>query len=299
MKLIKAVDEYLEYCRDVLKLSEATMVNKRSVYGRLCAYCGDISLRRLSYRHINSWIGEVMRSGKVSGNTMRHYCLSICALVNYFDNMGYRHKIKIILINIPKRQRPSERVFYSYEEIRDVIAGADDQAGLMIAIAFDTGIRVSALSRLRLKNFNGRQLKYIDKGNKLMEGYISEATFNMLTDYINKYSLTDYLWGKFVRGVGCSTVTARDLMAKAFMSRAKELKKNGGDIWLIERLESFHPHALRHSFATDLQMKGASLMEMQKLLGHESVVTTERYLHGFDGNMNAVFEKYKGSEAWF
>lgn len=299
MKLIKAVDEYLEYCRDVLKLSDNTIINKRSTYGRFCAYCGNISLRRLSYKHVNGWISEVVRGGEVSQNTTQSYCRNICAFIKYLDNMGYKHGVKIALINIPRRRERSERVFYSYEEIRNVIAGADDQAGLMIAIAFDTGIRISALSRLRLKNFNGRQLKYIDKGKKLRESYISEATYKMLVDYVDKYDLTDYLWGWFVRGVGCCTATARAFMTEAFINRAEELKKRGGDANLIARLEAFHPHALRHSFATDLQIKGASLMEMQKLLGHESVVTTEKYLHGFDGKIGAIFEKYKGLEAWF
>ena len=68
--------------------------------------------------------------------------------------------------------------------------------------------------------------------------------------------------------------------------------------WLREAFaaagfEGFYPHALRHSFATDLQIRGASVMEIKEMIGHESVATTERYLHGFDGRMRELFDKYR------
>ena len=40
-----------------------------------------------------------------------------------------------------------------------------------------------------------------------------------------------------------------------------------------------HPHRLRHSYATDLLRRGASLEEVRRLLGHAAITTTVRYLH--------------------
>lgn len=57
---------------------------------------------------------------------------------------------------------------------------------------------------------------------------------------------------------------------------------------------NFQIHELRHSFATDLQKKGARIEEIQKLMRHGDPAITQRYLHGLDGVLGDVWAKYKG-----
>ncbi len=56
------------------------------------------------------------------------------------------------------------------------------------------------------------------------------------------------------------------------------------------------PHALRHSFATHLKSNGASLIELQKLLGHESIVDTQRYAHVDFKDLRAAIAKHPSNQ---
>lgn len=278
----KQIDEYLNYCENVRRMSEQTLHGKRWICRELLKTIKIDSLNELSNKHINEWIAEQTARG-CSGRTINSRLVNLVAMLRYFQDMGISFpKLKLRLI-IKCKEQPPRRVYYTREQIEQVLRYADHLEWLLIKLCFDCGLRISELRNLRLMNLNGRMVTFIGKGSKARESYMSKEAKSRLDDWIQRNRISDFIW---VRTPGknepMSVEDIRYLMRKPFYQAG---------------FKNFYPHALRHSFATDIQKHGASLMETKEMLGHARIETTERYVHGLEGHLEYFFDKYKFTTA--
>lgn len=278
----KQIDEYLNYCENVRRMSEQTLHGKRWICREFLKTIKIDSLSELSNKHINEWIAEQTARG-CSGRTINSRLVNLVAMLRYFQDMGISFpKLKLRLI-IKCKEQPPRRVYYTREQIEQVLRYADHLEWLLIKLCFDCGLRISELRNLRLMNLNGRMVTFIGKGSKARESYMSKEAKNHLDDWIQRNRISDFIW---VRTPGknepMSVEDIRYLMRKPFYQAG---------------FKNFYPHALRHSFATDIQKHGASLMETKEMLGHARIETTERYVHGLEGHLEYFFDKYKFTTA--
>ena len=278
----KQIDEYLNYCENVRRMSEQTLHGKRWICREFLKTIKIDSLNELSNKHINEWIAEQTARG-CSGRTINSRLVNLVAMLRYFQDMGISFpKLKLRLI-IKCKEQPPRRVYYTREQIEQVLRYADHLEWLLIKLCFDCGLRISELRNLRLMNLNGRMVTFIGKGSKARESYMSEEARSRLDDWIQRNRISDFIW---VRTLGknepMSVEDIRYLMRKPFYQAG---------------FKNFYPHALRHSFATDIQKHGASLMETKEMLGHARIETTERYVHGLEGHLEYFFDKYKFTTA--
>lgn len=278
----KQIDEYLNYCENVRRMSEQTLHSKRWICREFLKTIKIDSLSELSNKHINEWIAEQTARG-CSGRTINSRLVNLVAMLRYFQDMGISFpKLKLRLI-IKCKEQPPRRVYYTREQIKQVLRYADHLEWLLIKLCFDCGLRISELRNLRLMNLNGRMVTFIGKGSKARESYMSEEARSRLDDWIQRNRISDFIW---VRTPGknepMSVEDIRYLMKKPFYQAG---------------FKNFYPHALRHSFATDIQKHGASLMETKEMLGHARIETTERYVHGLEGHLEYFFDKYKFTTA--
>ena len=167
----------------------------------------------------------------------------------------------------------------STDEIDKIISSAfSKKYGLrnqaIIEIMYSCGLRVSELTEMKISNifFDESLIKILGKGNKERFIPLSNIAKKLLYNYI-KYNRKKLSYDKqsvdivFLnnRGKKLTRVMVYNIINDAALE-AKISKK-------------ISPHTLRHSFATHLIENGADIISIQKMMGHENVVTTEKYLH--------------------
>ena len=162
--------------------------------------------------------------------------------------------------------------FISVDEVLSILdsfeVGTPLEPQVLFLLLYGCGLRVSEACQLKWQDIqtNSRRLLIKGKGNKERVAAAPAITIRYLEKLKaeqKKNSLSD---GTFVFG------------DKALDSRTAYawIKNQGQKAGLLNPL---HPHALRHSFATHILSSGANLRTLQELLGHESLVATEKYTH--------------------
>tara|TARA_B100000767_G_scaffold134128_1_gene127300 strand:+ start:61 stop:963 length:903 start_codon:yes stop_codon:yes gene_type:complete len=166
------------------------------------------------------------------------------------------------------------------EEIDEIIINIklSSKTGLrniaIIELLYSCGLRVSELINLKISDlfFKESLIKVTGKGNKERFVPISTQSQIYISDYLDKIRSFHKIKKGFEdtlflneRGTSLSRVMIFIILKQ--LSKLSKINKKIG------------PHTLRHSFATHLIENGADLITIQKMMGHESITTTERYLH--------------------
>jgi integrase/recombinase XerD len=186
------------------------------------------------------------------------------------------------LIDLPKITRKLPEVL-SIDEIDAIFAACDmsDPLGrrnrTMLELLYSSGLRVSELVNLRMNHIflNEGIVRVIGKGNKERLVPLGDSAKTQIENY-----LQDRL----------QQATQKDGEGILFLNRRGSRLTRNMVFMIIKKLcdqagieKCVSPHTFRHSFATHMIEGGADLLAVKEMLGHESVTTTEIYLH-MDGN---------------
>lgn len=276
------IEEYLNYC-NARQMTQQTMDTKTRVLYKFAELNLIDDMSNCTNQVINKWM-SMQSSGeatgnKISGRTINCRMAHIIAFAKYLRDMDYAIPLKLRLIE-PVREMPPRRKWFTREQVEMAMEGARPLARLLIAITFDSGLRASELRNLKLENINNREIRLIGKGNKEGVVFITTETKELLDEWIDQRNITSYLWPSpaYDDGRPYSIDELRYMMRREF-------ERVG--------IDGFYLHAMRHSFATDIQNRGASISQAQKLLRHSNSTTTEIYLHALDSGMISVYDKLK------
>ena len=274
-KIEKQVIDYLNYCEKVRGMSSATMRAKQNILKRFVMVTKVGNLQGLTNEIFNIWVSNLTERG-VTPRSINTYNATIMAMVHYYRSVGMDIPLQTSLVG-KLREGTVRRQFYTYAEIEQAIKFANYETRLMIKIMYETGMRIAELTHLTVSDFTGRRIQFIGKGRKPREVYVRRDTLQEIHKFFEIREITSGYIFATLNGEPPTVATVRKRLCKPF---------------ILAGIEGFYPHALRHSFATSLQMRGASVEEIKEMMGHESIATTERYLHGFDGRLEELFDKY-------
>ena len=219
----------------------------------------------------------------------------ISGLKSFFNFLmfeNYREDSPLELIEVPKIGRKLPDTL-SVEEIDAIIAAVDlstpegERNRAIVETLYSCGLRVSELVNLKISDlfFEEGFIKVTGKGSKQRFVPIGTST----QKYINLYKDS-------VRNVLDIKKGHEDTL---FLNRRGKGLTRAMIFTIIKRLaekielnKNISPHTFRHSFATHLLENGADLRSIQLMLGHESITTTEIYMHLDRKFLNEVVNKY-------
>lgn len=252
------VVEYLERVRP--RVSKNTMVNKISCLKNMSEIFGYKYLSEITEEDFYNYIQNI------SSGSAKTYQMFLNTLLNEAEECGFN--VPVLKIKIGKR--PPARVRYlTDEEAKRLLENChNEKLKLLIKMALMTGMRKMEMLNLTWQN--------IDLKARLI--HIEESKNGER------------------RSIPISDSLMRELKAiEEKNSNEKVFKEIKSLYYLFERLlkkseiENFHFHDLRHTFASWLAIKGVSLYTIKELLGHKSIIMTQRYAHlSPDSRQNAV-----------
>ena len=237
---------------------------------------------------IRGWMEEMMDKGNNATSINRR----LSALRSFYRFALSRHLVKrdpSHMIKGPKKEKPLPK-FIREADIDRLLEPEmwkdtydDLLARTIILILYTTGLRLSELVGLddEMVDFVNSQLKVTGKRNK--QRIIPFG--NELAEELRKYiAVRDE---KVVRVTPGLLLTEKGKRISPLKVRDIVINKLG----LVTTQKKRSPHVLRHSFATAMLNHEAGLESVKKLLGHESLATTEIYTHTTFEQLKAVYKK--------
>jgi integrase/recombinase XerD len=266
-----AVKRFIEFMENTFEISETVEISKKHIL----AY-----IRELNNYYAPSSASQHFTIIHVFFDFLEDYCI-----IEYSPFRTIHEK----RIKIPKRlpttltieeicrilaaaYTSDSTVYYAAVEGKDILHYRDC---LVLEFLFNTGMRVNELCGLKPSDYDTENgiIRFIGKGNKERKCYITVSHIPKLyknyMDMRKKYLKKSGKTGQtiFINRFGnaLSDQGVRAIVTK--YSNAAGIRKN------------VTPHVFRHSFATLLMEQGVNLRYIQEYLGHETILTTQRYLH--------------------
>lgn len=285
----KLINDFLNYLDNEKNYSSHTLKNYHHDLNVFFKFIKNKKIVNIEYNDIRNYLSYLYEINYSKTTIARH----ISTLRSFFKYL-YQEKIikdnPMVLVSNPKLDKKLPK-FLNYKEMEMILNIPDSKTviglrdGLILEMLYSTGLRVSELANIKIKdiNFSEQKIKILGKGNKERYVLFGTVCLKKLNDYLKN---------------------SRNELISNFTTDYLFLNKKGRPITdrsirtIIDNIASqaslkmhISPHVIRHTFATHMLNEGADLKSVQELLGHENLSTTQIYTHVSNEHLRNVYLK--------
>lgn len=274
-------DSFLEYLEAERNYSSATIESYAKDLAEFQDFMEgqnpDASWTSIQSDDVREWVIYLLDEQRLAASSVNRKLSALRSYYKYLRRMGRVGVNPMEKVTAPKKRKPlphfvreseMDRLLELTKEDRSFI-GIRDR--LVLMVFYETGIRRAELLGMTDASVDlaARQIKVTGKRNKQRIVPFGEELAREFEAYLNAR--------EELQGVKDPMLFVNENGAAVTESQVSNLVKKY--LSMVTTIEKKSPHVLRHSFATAMLNNHADLTSIQKLLGHESVATTEIYTH--------------------
>ena len=238
---------------------------------------------KISANDIRLYLYTYQKEHNISNRTLDCRRTIICSYFGWMASEEYINKNPAINITPIKYERKHKKPMsqLDLEKVRNACETKREKA--IVEMLYSTGCRVSELEHLNISdiNFETKEVMLFGKGNKHRVSYLNAKAEISLRNYLKERTDNDealFVYNK--KPYSRLKKSGIELIIKNIVNRT-----NGVDVHVT-------PHVFRHTTATHSLNHGMNVVEVSKLLGHESIETTMQYISTSSESIKNNYQKY-------
>lgn len=266
------IEDFCDHLRLVVGRSDATVRGYRSDLFNMVTCIPD--LKSFTLPHLREWLGKAVDEGK-SRATLARRTASIKSFSTWAVKNGLIDNDEAARLVSPRVSRDLPKILgtaQAGEFVGNAASRTEEEFRrdtAILELLYATGMRVSELSGLDIGDVDRqrRMVRVLGKGNKERMIPFGEAADDAVQQWLD------------VRDGMAKVDDALFVGARGNRIDPRQIRRIVDRAAMVTGVDHLSPHSLRHTAATHLLDGGADLRQVQEMLGHSSLQTTQIYTH--------------------